>query len=148
MADQGELFGHRPRPVAAPLPATRPPRLARAGTVLDHRFTVEVLARQPLSGRRARAGYVDTRQRVYQGGGELKNFLFRLRKLISLQADVWEIVRTHPDVDWLELVDHPKNRCFRISLEDAISHGVWYDAGIGSRWGVPFDRWEIVPFGA
>jgi hypothetical protein len=146
--EQGELFGHRPHPVATPHPPARPPRHARAGTVLDHRFTQEILAPLPRSGRIARAGYVDTRHRVYQGGGELKNFLFRQRKLISLQAEVWHLVRTHPDVDWIELIDNPKNRCFRISLEDAINNGVWYDAGIGPRWGIPFDRWDIVPFGA
>jgi len=48
-------------------------------------------------------------------------------------------------VDSIDMVDHPKDRCFYITIEDAYTFGRWYDRGIGRRWGVPYDRWTIVP---
>jgi len=68
--DQFDLFRKtRPLPTGPILSGQRKPTAERPGRHIDHRFSVEVIARQPKTGKLARAGYVDKRQRFFQGGG-------------------------------------------------------------------------------
>jgi hypothetical protein len=110
----------------------------RAGTRLDHRFTEPVYG----SGRRGRIqhGTLDRRQRVYQCGGELKNFVFWKARLVSFDLSVWQVIQDA--AEWIEVIDHERNECYRVSIGLARLHGRVYDAGLGPRWGVPLDRFQ------
>ena len=109
----------------------------RAGTQLDHRFT-----RKIMSGRKEH-GLLDERQRVYQSGGELKNFVYWKLKVVSFDAEVWDQIAGK--VDWFEMLDHPKNECYRIEATKAYDNLVEYVDSIGRRVGIPLDRWDIIP---
>ena len=108
----------------------------RAGTQLDHRFT-----RRIVSGGKEH-GLLDERQRIYQSGGELKNFVFWKLKLVSFTVDVWKQIQGA--IDWIEMIDHPKNECYRISADKAYAEVRRYDGGIGPRMGIPLDCWDII----
>jgi hypothetical protein len=116
----------------------RPPIGERAGTVLDHRFT------DPIKGSARRGvtqhGSLDRRQRLYQGGGELKNFVYWKHKSVTIAQDVWEQIRGN--ADWIEMLDHQKNEVYRIDMDSAIRLGRTYDAGIGPRWEVPLNAFD------
>lgn len=142
---QFDLFRSPPPPLPPVSPLTRPPKEARAGTRIDHRFSVEIFAKQPKTGRYASAGWVDKRQRFFQGGGELANFMYFKRRLLTFQRDVWQqLVEQYADVlDFVELVDHSKVRCFRVDFATACTEGEWYADKIGPRYGVPIDLWIV-----
>ncbi len=109
----------------------------RAGTRLDHRFTEAVYG----TGRRGRTqhGSYDRRQRVYQCGGELSNFIYWRERLVSFDLEVWRAVWDR--ADRLEVIDHERNECYALDVEAAITAGRMYDAGLGPRFGVPLDLW-------
>ena len=112
----------------------------RAGTQLDHRWTHRIEGR----GRRGvtQHGLLDERQRIYQSGGELKNFVYWKRKWITLAADAWKQVQLK--ADWIEVIDHEKNECYRIAMKKAIRYAKTYDAGLGPRIGIPMEKWDLV----
>lgn len=114
--------------------------LTRAGTQLDHRWTHRVESR----GRKGvrTHGLYDERQRIYQTGGELSNFVFWKKHLVSLAKDAWSQVIDK--VDWIEIIDHERNECWRISVQRARRYAVNYDAGLGPRIGIPMVKWDIV----
>jgi len=112
----------------------------RAGTVLDHRWTHRVEGR----GRRGvrQHGLYDEKQRIYQTGGELSNFIYWKRHLVSIAYEAWSQV--WQKVDWIEVIDHEKTECWRISMGKAKKHAVKYDAGIGPRIGIPMELWDVI----
>lgn len=118
----------------------RQERSRRAGTELDHKWTRPVEG----TGRKGtlQHGLLDTRQRVFQTGGELSNFVFWKRKLVSLPYSVW--LQVSEKADWIEIVDHERNECWRIATAKIKAHGVTYEAGIGKRLGVPMEHWDII----
>lgn len=134
----------------APSPEYEPPyigsatkrveRTQRAGTELDHRWT------RPVEGQgrkgKLQHGLLDTRHRIYQTGGELSNFVFWKRKLVSLNYQAWQAV--FEKADWIEIIDHERNECWRIAMARAARHAVKYEAGIGTRIGVPMEHWDIL----
>jgi hypothetical protein len=84
-------------------------------------------------------GYLDTDQRIYQGGGELMNFVYRAKNLISLDLQVWQFIQ--PYVDRIEMIDHGRNEVYEVSSR-LFSQGFQvYEAGIGKRVGLPIDHW-------
>jgi hypothetical protein len=78
-------------------------------------------------------GTLDNDQRVFQCGGEISNFLYKSRMLISLPWDVWEQVRLR--CDWLEIVDHEENVCYRVhvSVGPATTTTVSYSSSSGAK---------------
>lgn len=89
-------------------------------------------------------GLIDNRQGVYQTGGELKNFVYWKDRLVSLDVTVWQHVRDHPTVKVLEFIDHERNECWVVSADVANAHGKEYNAGIGTRWGIPMDCFDVI----
>lgn len=109
----------------------RSPRQERAGTLLDHRFTEPIY-----DERHRRQGTIDHRQQVYQQGGEAKDFVFWNLRLLTMPLSVWNQIR-ETDVEWIEMIDHQRNECWRVELLTMILHGVPYERGDGPRYGVP-----------
>jgi len=123
----------------------RLPRELRAGTLLDHRFTIPVEAREPKSKRIVQCGWIDQSQFVYQGGGDAKDFIYWKLHLVTFQGDLW-VQLTGPLAHYLryvELIDNAGNRVYRIPFYDAVQNGRWYEDKIGVRWGVPIDLWKV-----
>lgn len=115
------------------------PRVAvqhRAGThLLPNAYPVVI--------RRVHHGMLDRQQRVWQHGGEAKNFVRWSMKAITIDLAVWEIV--HDLVDRLEMVDHVRNECYRVGIQDARELGTVYrDPKIGDRYAIPLSAWEIL----
>jgi hypothetical protein len=112
----------------------------RAGTQLDHRWTHKIMGH----GRRGALvhGLYDESQRIYQTGGELSRFVFWKRRLVTIAEDAWRQV--YGKVDWLEVIDHERNECWRISMKRAEKAAVRYDAGLGPRVGIPMDQWSVI----
>lgn len=121
-------------------PAPRPAIGGRAGTPLRHEHTVEIGGQ----GRRGRMihGLLDESQRLYQSGGELSSFVFWKQQLVTLSLDAWQQVLDR--AEWIEMIDHERNECWRIQTRKAIAHGVLYEAGIGQRFGVPVSMWDVI----
>ncbi len=119
---------------------TREEITGRAGTTLDHRWTHPIEG----NGRRGRLqhGLYDEKQRIFQTGGELSNFVFWKKRLVSLSYDAWRQVAMK--TDWFEIIDHERNECWRIAGEKARQNAVRYNAGIGERVGIPMDLWDII----
>ena len=105
----------------------------RAGTRLDHAYTEKIFGRAKKS--RSLHGLLDTRQRVYQSGGEARNFIYRRKKLVSMEISVWEQVKDKADL--IEFIDHDSNTCFSVPRQQALQYGYSYNAGLGDRWGIP-----------
>jgi len=118
----------------------RPPVNGRAGTPLDHKHTIEVRGQ----GRRGSLvhGLFDESQRVYQSGGELSSFVFWRRGLVTVSKEAW--IAIVGKADWIEIIDHEHNECWRILMKKALKHAVLYDAGIGERVGVPMELWDVI----
>lgn len=114
--------------------------LTRAGTKLDHRWTHRIEGK----GRKGTTqhGLYDERQRVYQTGGELSNFVFWKRKLVTFAYEAWQQVFMR--TDWFEIIDHERNECWRISGEKARNNAVKYDAGLGTRIGIPMELFDVI----
>lgn len=135
---------HAPKTAEAkrtlPPGSVRPKTAARAGTVLDHRFTEAVKA----DGLREHQthGLIDRRQRVYQCGGEARNFVYQKLGLVTLAGPVWEQVIA--SVEWLEWIDHELNQCWRITLERASRLMECYEDGIGWRVGIPTWAFDVI----
>ena len=138
--DQGDFFKKKPPPKPK---RVEKPVAERAGTKIHHDVAIGVFAPHPITHRREFAGWVDPIDRVYQGGGAQALFVYWKDRLISLQREVWEQVtgRYQHLVDWIEMVDKPSNTVFRIAAGDAQRLGRWFSAGIGQRWGVPYEAW-------
>lgn len=111
------------------------PVAERAGTPLDHRWCSDIFI-----GKKQHGVY-DQRFRVYQTGGQLSRFVYWKKKLVSLDARVWRQIIDK--ADWIEIIDHERNECWRISSGRARAHAVIYDAGIGERIGVPLEHWTV-----
>ena len=114
--------------------------ITRAGTQLNHRWTHRVEGR----GRKGvtQHGLYDESQRVYQTGGELSNFVYWKRHWVTLAEDAWRQV--YGKVDWIEVIDHERNECYRISMKKAVLNAVKYDAGIGTRVGIPMELFDVL----
>lgn len=112
----------------------------RAGTQLNHRWTSEIKG----TGRRGTKvhGLYDQSQRIYQTGGELKNFIYWKKRLVTLAYDAWQQI--YQKADWIEIIDHERNECWRIAMKKAVRAAVKYDAGLGPRIGVPMDDWMVI----
>lgn len=112
----------------------------RAGTQLDHRWTHRVEAR----GRKGvrQHGLWDEKQRVYQTGGELSNFVYWKNHWVTISIEAWNQI--FQKVDWIEIIDHERNECWRISMKKALAYGKRYNAGMGDRIGVPMERWDVI----
>ena len=112
----------------------------RAGTALDHRWTHRVEAK----GRKGvrQHGLYDERQRVYQTGGEISNFVYWKKRLVSFSREAWDQVAEK--TDWFEVIDHEKNECWRISGVRARRYAIRYDAGLGPRVGIPMEKFTII----
>lgn len=89
---------------------------------------------------------------LYQGGGDLKRFLYHKEMLISLDLGVWKHLSTPMvsrdgsrdyRVKTIEMVDHTFDLLFCIPVHVAAATGHPYHAGIGPRWGVHYSHWEI-----
>lgn len=119
---------------------TREQLAGRAGTKLDHRWTHEIRG----TGRRGSLvhGLYDESQRLYQTGGELSKFVYWKRRLVSISEDAWRQV--YGKVDWLEVIDHERNECWRIAMKKAAQHAIRYNAGMGPRVGIPMDKWTVI----
>lgn len=113
----------------------------RAGTHLDHRWThkVQGVARR---GKHEVLGLFDESQRVFQTGGEFSAFVYWKLDLVTLPLPTWEKVRGV--ADWLEIVDHEKNECWRIAKAKFLKHAIRYNAGIGPRIGVARNHWDVI----
>lgn len=120
-------------------PLDRLPIEKRVGTRVRPEYAVPVFGAAKFGT--MRHGTILRNERVYQGGGELGNFMYHRERVISIGLDVWE--RIQRGVDVIEMIDHRANRCFRITMDDARQFGYVYDAGIGPRWGVPVDLWAV-----
>ena len=132
---QEPLFFPIPKQPTVPRPSIN----GRAGTPLDHRHTVEVWSRT--NGRKLH-GLYDESQRLYQSGGEQSSFIFWKRHLVTMAKDAWLAIADQ--ADWIEMIDHEHNECWRILVKKAAKNAVVYDAGIGERVGVPMDLWDVI----
>jgi len=141
---QVPLFFEEPPPeVAAPIAGPAAPReetSARAGTVLNHKWCHDIYVMKGRS--RRRHGLYDESQRIYQTGGEMSMFIYWKAKLVSIDYDVW--LQIAGKVDWIEIIDHEKNECWRISMKKVMKTSTTYDAGIGKRLGVPMEYWHVI----
>jgi hypothetical protein len=113
----------------------------RAGTALNHRWVhrVEGKARR---GKHEVLGLFDESQRLFQTGGEFSQFIYWKLKLVTLPIGTWERIRNI--ADWIEIVDHEKNECWRISKGKFLKHAVRYNAGIGERIGASMRVWDVI----
>jgi hypothetical protein len=151
--NQTDLFPvAKPKPLVIPEPkfgrwppCTIPGR-RRAGTVIDHKNAIKVYATGPKLQKVKRVGYIDLTHRVFQTGGQAKDFIFWIHNAISYPKNVWDqlIDRYAGLFDWLEMYDSDAEICFRTSMADAVRHGFWYTNKIGPRWGVPVVLWEKI----
>jgi hypothetical protein len=107
----------------------------RAGTTLDHRWCHDIMV-----GKKQH-GIYDESHRVYQTGGVLSKFIYWRDHLVTLDARVWRQIIDKSD--WIEVIDHERNECWRISATRARKSAKHYDAGIGERVGVPMDQWTV-----
>ena len=118
----------------------RPAVSGRAGTPIRHEFASDVVS-QARRGRKLH-GLYDESQRLYQTGGELSSFVFWKKNLVSISMEAWRLV--FDKIDWIEIIDHERNECWRIQARKAAKFGVSYEAGIGERFGVPMDLWDVI----
>lgn len=117
----------------------------RAGTHLDHRFTKPVMA-TARNGTRQH-GVIDTRNEIYQCGGESRNFIYANKNWVSMAESIWRTLLPPetgiPVVKAMEFIDHGENICYRISMREAIKNVHYYTAGIGLRVGFPVERFIV-----
>ena len=89
----------------------------RAGTQLDHRWTHRITGK----GRKGvtQHGLLDERQRIYQTGGELSNFIYWKNRWVTFAEDAWR--QFNQKVDWIEVIDHDTRQplACRMHLRDA-----------------------------
>ena len=147
--EQRDLFGI-PAPNFEPLPTPKKRSLfvtaaddrkaisKRAGTKIDHKHVRKIFGWAKTGAKLH--GLLDCRQRVYQGGGELHNFVYWKQRLVSLSLEVWEKIQT---AETIELIDHKNNECWRTSMDFARRTGTIYSAGVGQRWGIPLRYFEV-----
>jgi hypothetical protein len=107
----------------------------RAGTVLDHRWTHKINV-----GKRHH-GLYDESKRVYQTGGDLDKFVFWKMQLVTLDYQAW--IQVVEKTDWIEIIDHQRNECWRIPMARARKRAVRYEAGAGRRIGIPIKHWDL-----
>lgn len=112
----------------------------RAGTRLDHRWTHRIEGRN--YRRQVLLGLFDESQRVFQTGGEMTNFIYWKLNLVSLSLEAWR--RISGPADWIEIIDHERNECWRISKAKFMKHAITYNAGIGERIGVHRELWTVI----
>lgn len=138
--DQTTLFYPDPPPESAHLSdVDRAATAERAGTRLDPRWVHEISSGNGLRGRH---GLLDESKRLYQTGGERKNFIYWKRGLVSIALDVWQQVEKK--TDWIEIIDHERNECWRIAVAKARKNVVVYEAGAGQRVGIPIKYWDVI----
>lgn len=112
----------------------------RAGTTLDHKWTHKVVGTGK-QGSRVH-GLYDERQRIYQTGGEISNFVYWKSRWITFARDAWDQV--WQKTDWFEVIDHEKNVCWRISGQKARKNAKTYTNSIGPRIGIPMELWDVI----
>lgn len=132
MNDQMTLFATVPDKID---PKARPPTKARAGTALDHRWVHQIKVGSKVHG------LYDERHRIYQSGGELSNFVYWKLHLVSFDGRVWEQIKDR--TDWIEVLDHQRNECWRIAMTKAVKNMTTYQGGIGIRVGIPMALWDV-----
>lgn len=111
----------------------------RAGTLLDHRFTRLVTGER--DGKKISFGTLDSRQRIYQHGGDLSKLVYWKLRVAAFGPEEWRVIKV--DADFIELIDHNTNKCYRITVEDAKTKGYVYEGKVGRRWGVPLDLFTV-----
>lgn len=125
---------------AAPdLPKLSRPVSERAGTVLDHRFTTEVLVDR--DGKKVKCGLIDSSKSLYQLGGEINNLVLWKDKLVGFGIEEWDAIK---GLEWIEVIDSTKNECWHTDMATAIKLGRTYDAGAGPRYGVPVAAFAVI----
>ena len=113
----------------------------RAGSPLteDQSKRVNIFFMDDRKGR-TQHGTVDLVGRFYQIGGQFSDFHFRKRDLITMPFQVWTQLERYRDyLQYLEWYDREQDVAYLCTYADAVQHGVSYSAGIGVRWGVPFN---------
>lgn len=111
----------------------------RAGTQLNHRWTHRI---ESTNRKKKVHGLLDESQRIYQTGGELKNFIYWKNRWVTIAEDAWRQV--FGKVDWLEVIDHERNECWRIAMIKAAKNATKYNAGVGPRIGIPMDLFDVI----
>lgn len=119
----------------------RLPEEKRAGTRIDKQFREAIQGPAYKAGAWVFHGWLDTRQSVYQTGGEGRNFILQKRQAVTLPLSVW--IDVCERVDWIEVIDHDLNRCYRIRSDIADREGTQYNEGIGVRFAVPVRWWAV-----
>lgn len=122
-------------------PEDRDPIDRRPGTKLDPQHTTQIRGR----GRRGSLvhGILDKRQRVYQSGGEERNFVLWSRKQITMDAGAWNEIDGMADK--LEFVAHDTKKVYVIPALRASSFLQAYQApGIGLRVGFPLAAFDVM----
>lgn len=132
----------KPKPASGPQPAVtkNTPIEDRAGTRLDHRFT-RLVSGVRENNKRIDFGTIDTRQRIYQHGGDLSKLVYWKLKVAAFGPEEWRVIKV--EADFIELIDHNTNKCYRISVADAKEKGYVYEGKVGRRWGVPLDLFTV-----
>lgn len=120
---------------AHPAVTDKPAPSARAGTRLVRKVPVKGPSKSGLGP--VTHGFLDPSQRVYQTGGEARNFTYYKAgvPLLTLATEVWERVKF--DVERIEWIDHVDNRYFAVPAELALRYGHEYQDRLGTRWGIP-----------
>lgn len=127
----------------------RMPIELRAGTPVDQRYAIPIFGTSKRG--KMRHGTILKNRRVYQCGGEIDNFVYWKLHAVTIALDVWVQVRdgvardgVRYGVDVVEVVDHRRNRVWRIDKDDMQRLGEMYEDGIGKRWAVNLDHglWE------
>lgn len=118
----------------------------RAGTQLDWRAgnCEQVYGPRYMQSGMTVHGTLDHRQRVYQSGGEYKNFYYQAKNAITLPLSVWQAVKDK--CEWIEMIDHELNHCYRVRTSIAAQTGFEYETDIKERryhrFAVPRNKWE------
>lgn len=121
----------------------KPPVTERAGTHLTGK---KIPVYGSAKKKRSQHGVISLSDRLYQTGGELRNFLFDKLKCISMDLAVWNTILDYWEdnkIDTMEFIDHDANRCYTIDIAVADQVRYEYEAGIGPRWGVHLKYFTI-----
>lgn len=111
----------------------------RAGTLLDHANAQKIYQRR--KGKNVYCGILDRTARVYQCGGSLTKQVYWKLKVLGVGVSEWEQIV--PLARWFEFIDLDKNRCYRISMDDAERVGYFYDGEWGRRFGIPLSAFTV-----
>ena len=130
----------------------RMPIELRAGTHVDQHFAIPIFGTSKRGT--MRHGTLLKNMRVYQCGGEIDNFVYWKEHAVTIAYDVWLQIRDgvvregrRYGADVIEVVDHRRNRVWRVDMSVARERGRAYEDSqhsIGKRWAIHLDYglWE------